>query len=127
VHHPPTPDHDRLGWFHNQLVMQAGAYQNATWVVGVAKTGPEEGVPMVGSSQIIAPTGETVAMCTSEGDELAVARCDLDAGRSYKATTFNFAIHRQPQAYTLVTAAKGPVDTATALRLEGRGVPDAAQ
>jgi predicted amidohydrolase len=127
VHHPPTPDHDRLGWFHNQLVMQAGAYQNATWVVGVAKCGAEEGVPMVGGSQIIAPTGETVAMCASEGDELAVARCDLDAGRSYKATTFNFAVHRQPQAYALVTAAKGPVDTATALRLEGRSVPDAAQ
>jgi predicted amidohydrolase len=127
VHHPLTPEHDRLGWFHNQLVMQAGAYQNATWVVGVAKCGAEEGVPMVACSQIIAPTGETVAMCTSEGDELVVARCDLDAGRSYRETTFNFAAHRQPHDYALITATTGPVDTATALRVEGRGVPDAAQ
>ena len=66
-------------------------------------------------------------MCTSDADELVVARCDLDACRSYKATTFNFAVHRQPQAYALVTATKGPVDTETALRLEGRSLPDAAQ
>ena len=37
-HNPPSPDQDRLGYFHNQLVMQAGAYQNGT-VVGVAKAG----------------------------------------------------------------------------------------
>jgi N-carbamoyl-D-amino-acid hydrolase len=30
---------DALEPFHNHLVMQAGAYQNATWVVGVAKAG----------------------------------------------------------------------------------------
>ena len=30
--------------FHDALVMQAGAYQNGTWVVGVAKGGLEEGV-----------------------------------------------------------------------------------
>jgi N-carbamoyl-D-amino-acid hydrolase len=38
-HNPPAPDHDRLSEFHNQLVMQAGAYQNGRWVVGVAKGG----------------------------------------------------------------------------------------
>ena len=37
VRHPPAPEHDLLGNFHNQLSMQAGAYQNGTWVVGVAK------------------------------------------------------------------------------------------
>lgn len=56
--------------------MQSGAYQNGTWVVGVAKAGIEEGVMHLGQSQIIAPSGETVAMCTTLGDELAVARCD---------------------------------------------------
>ena len=49
VHNPPAPEHEHLGNFHNQLSMRAGAYQNGTWVVGVAKTGQEEGVPMVGS------------------------------------------------------------------------------
>ena len=37
VHNPPAPEHDRLGDFHNHLVMQSGAYQNGTFVVGVAK------------------------------------------------------------------------------------------
>ena len=37
VHNPPAPEHDDLSLFHNRLVMQAGAYQNGTWVVGVAK------------------------------------------------------------------------------------------
>ena len=37
VHNPPAPVHDNLSHFHNQLVMQSGAYQNGTWVIGVAK------------------------------------------------------------------------------------------
>ena len=43
LHNAPSPDHDEHSWFHNQLSMQAGAYQNGTWVVGVAKGGTEEG------------------------------------------------------------------------------------
>ena len=39
VHNPPAPEHDALAHFHNELVMQAGAYQNGCWVVGVAKAG----------------------------------------------------------------------------------------
>lgn len=44
VHNAPAPAHDDLSLFHNQLSMQAGAYQNGTWVAGVAKAGVEEGV-----------------------------------------------------------------------------------
>lgn len=107
VHHPPAPEHDLLGNFHNQLSMQAGAYQNGTWVVGVAKCGREEGCDMIGQSQIIAPSGETVAMCTTLGDELAIARCDLDLTRSYKDTTFNFARHRRPEHYRMIVDRTG--------------------
>ncbi len=109
VHHPPAPEHDLLGNFHNRLSMQAGAYQNGTWVVGVAKCGREEGCDMIGQSQIVAPSGETVAMCTTLGDELAVARCDLDLTRSYKDTTFNFARHRRPEHYRLIVDRTGAV------------------
>lgn len=112
VHNPPAPEHDALGNFHNHLVMQAGAYQNATFVVGVAKCGAEEGVPMVGQSCIIAPSGEILAQCTTLSDEIAVARCDLDLCASYKKTTFNFAVHRQPQAYGLIVERKGAVPPA---------------
>jgi len=107
VHHPPAPEHDLLGNFHNRLSMQAGAYQNGTWVVGVAKCGREEGCDMIGQSQVIAPSGETVAMCTTLGDELAVVRCDLDLTRSYKDTTFNFARHRRPEHYRLIVDRTG--------------------
>jgi len=107
VHNPPAPDHDDLALFHNTLVMQSGAYQNGMWVVGVAKGGTEEGVPSIAGSQIVAPSGVTVAACRSDGDELAVARCDLDAGTSYRRTTFAFERHRQPWAYELVTSRKG--------------------
>ena len=109
VHNPPAPEHDNLSLFHNRLVMQAGAYQNGTWVVGVAKCGDEEGVPMIGGSSIIAPSGEVVAACVSDNDELAVARCDLDLCQSYKTTVFNFALHRQPRAYGLLTERAGAV------------------
>jgi predicted amidohydrolase len=107
VHHPPAPEHDQHANFHNQLVMQAGAYQNATWVVGVAKAGREEGVDQIGQSQIIAPSGQTVAMASTLGDELVVARCDLDLGRSYRTTTFDFARHRRPEHYRLIVERTG--------------------
>jgi predicted amidohydrolase len=109
VHHPPAPDHDRLGDFHNRLVMQAGAYQNATWVVGVAKAGREEGCDLIGGSAIIAPTGEIAAQCVTLGDELTVARCNLDLGKSYKETMFNFALHRQPDQYRMIVERRGAV------------------
>lgn len=108
-HNPPAPDHDRLGEFHNQLVMQAGAYQNGTWVVGVAKCGVEEGCEMIGGSSIIAPTGEVIGQALTQEDELVVARCDLDLTRSYKATTFNFDMHRQPDQYRRIVDQRGAV------------------
>ena len=102
AHNPPAPGQDALGPFHNHLVMQAGAYQNATWVVGVAKCGREEGCDLLGQSAIIAPSGEIVAQAATLGDELITASCDLDLTRSYKDTIFNFARHRRPEHYRLI-------------------------
>ena len=110
LHNAPAPDHDEHSWFHNQLSMQAGAYQNGAWVVGVAKGGTEEGVPSLADSMIVAPSGKVVARAASDGDELVVHRCDLDAGKSYKSTTFNFAVHRQPEQYRLIVERKGAMD-----------------
>ena len=110
LHNAPSPDHDEHSWFHNQLSMQAGAYQNGTWVVGVAKGGNEENVPSLADSMIVAPSGKVVARADGAGDELVVHRCDLDAGQSYKRTTFNFAIHRQPDQYRMIVERKGAMD-----------------
>lgn len=107
--HTGHPEIDGLSNFHNQLAMQAGAYQNATWVVGTAKCGIEEGSPMIGQSMIVAPSGEVVAMASTLGDEVVVARCDLDLCRIYRETFFNFAVHREPGHYGPITAQKGPV------------------
>src|SRR5579863_9063465 len=123
VHNPPAPEHDDLSLFHNQLVMQAGAYQNATWVVGVAKAGIEEGVDQIGGSCIVAPSGEIAAACTTKGDEIAFARCDLDLCNSYKRTTFNFDLHRQPHAYGLIVERRGErlMADGTPVRAKRRG------
>jgi predicted amidohydrolase len=110
IHNPPAPEHDALSWHHNTLVMQAGAYQNGSWVVGVAKAGVEEGVHQMAGTQIIAPSGETVALAVTEGDELIVADCDLDAGAYIKANIFNFAAHRRPEHYGLIVETAGSVE-----------------
>ncbi|QRX81775.1 N-carbamoyl-D-amino-acid hydrolase [Glaciimonas sp. PAMC28666] len=88
--------------FHNRLCMQAGAYQNSTWVVGVAKAGLEEGCDMMAGTCIIAPTGEIVAETSGIGDELAVAECDLDACLPGKEGEFNLKLNRRPEKYGLL-------------------------
>ena len=107
VHNPAMPETDDLGNFHNHLVMQSGAYQNGSFVVGVAKAGEEEGVDQIGQSCVIAPSGELLVQCTTLGDELQVARCDLDLCRSYKESIFNFAKHRRPEHYRLIVERTG--------------------
>ena len=98
-----------LRMFHNQMSMQAGAYQNASWVVGVAKAGDEDGHALMGGSCIVAPSGEIVAQCHSLGDELIVAECDLDECRFGKETIFNFAAHRRVEHYGLITERTGAI------------------
>lgn len=109
IHYVPDPSQDILQGFHNSLVMQAGAYQNGTWVVGVAKGGVEEGVDSLGQSAIIAPSGQIVAQAYTTGDELLVARCDLDWCAKYKGTLFDFDRYRRPEVYGPITAQRGVV------------------
>lgn len=109
THYPRAPQLDHLQNFHNHLSMQAGAYQNGTWVVGVAKAGLEDGVHMMGSSAIVTPNGEIAAQASSLDDELIVADCDLDAGAYIKASVFNFAAHRRTEHYGLIVETTGVV------------------
>ena len=66
IHYAPDPSQDILQGFHNALVMQSGAYQNGTWVVGVAKGGVEEGVDSLAQSMIVAPSGQIVAQALTD-------------------------------------------------------------
>ena len=79
--------------------LQAGAYQNGTWVIGVAKAGVEDGCELIGQSVIVAPTGEIVAMTSTMGDEVIVAECDLD--RAARARKARLELGIQPRTATL--------------------------
>lgn len=109
IHYVPDPSQDSLAGFHNGLVMQSGAYQNGTWVVGVAKGGVEEGVDSLGQSMIVAPSGQIVAMALTTGDELITARCDMDWCERYTGTLFDFDKYRRPEVYGRITAQRGVV------------------
>ena len=109
IHYVPDPSQDILQGFHNALVMQAGAYQNGTWVVGVAKGGVEEGVDSLGQSMIVAPSGQIVAQALTTDDEVIVARCDLNWCNRYKDTLFDFDRYRRPEVYGRITGQRGTV------------------
>lgn len=93
--------------FHSNLAAQAGAYQNATWVVSVAKAGVEDGAGLIGSSVIVDPNGQIVAQAETTEDELLVHDCDLDLCAHGKDNMFNFAKHRRPQYYGRITSQTG--------------------
>jgi N-carbamoyl-D-amino-acid hydrolase len=93
--------------FHHKLSVQAGAYQNSTWVVAVAKAGVEDGHPLFGSSLIVNPDGEIVAESKTEADEVIVYACDLDATRFGKETIFDFERHRRIEHYGRITGQVG--------------------
>jgi len=101
------PEAPHLRMMHNHMSMQMGAYQNGTWVVGVAKAGSEDGFELMGGSIIVAPSGEIVALARTLDDELIVADADLDACNFNKSTIFNFAAHRRPEHYGIITSQAG--------------------
>jgi predicted amidohydrolase len=96
--------------FHSHLSVQAGAYQNATFAVAVAKAGTEDGCELFGHSIIVNPQGEIMAQATSWDDELVTADCDLDTCTLGRTTIFAFDRHRRPEAYGRITSQVGAVD-----------------
>ena len=107
MHYAPDPTQNPLASFHNALVMQAGAYQNGTYVMGVAKGGVEEGVESLAHSMIIAPSGQIMAQALTTEDEVLVAELDLDFCSTYKDTLFDFDTYRIPAAYRRITEQRG--------------------
>jgi N-carbamoyl-D-amino-acid hydrolase len=89
------------------LALQGNAYMNGMWVAASAKCGSEDGFHMIGSSAIVAPTGEIVARTLSEGDEVIAVKADLRLGELFRQNVFNFARHRRPEHYRLITERTG--------------------
>jgi predicted amidohydrolase len=109
VYYAPDPEQNVLQGFHNALVMQSGAYQNGTWVIGVAKGGIEEGVESLAQTMIVAPSGQIVAQALTQADEVIVADCDLDWCSKYTQTLFDFDKYRRPEMYSRITSQRGAV------------------
>jgi predicted amidohydrolase len=101
-----------LRTFHSKLVTQANAYMNATWAIAVAKAGNEDGSGLIGGSCIVDPNGRIVAEAQTLRDEVVVADLDLDLCRQGKDKMFNFAAHRRPEQYTVITERAGVIEPA---------------
>jgi predicted amidohydrolase len=93
--------------FHHRLSVQAGAYQNSTWVVAVAKAGVEDGHALFGGTCIVDPDGMIVAEVEGEEDGVVVHPCDLDATAFGKETIFDFKRHRRIEHYGRITSQTG--------------------
>jgi N-carbamoyl-D-amino-acid hydrolase len=104
IHHR-EPEHLRM--FHHLLSLQAGAYQNAAWVLAAAKCGAEDGFDMIGGSAIVAPTGEIAAQALTLDDEVIAVDLDLELGDYLRRTVFNFARHRRTEHYRLICERTG--------------------
>ncbi|HYP69480.1 MAG TPA: N-carbamoyl-D-amino-acid hydrolase [Variovorax sp.] len=87
--------------------LQANAYQNGIWVAAAGKCGSEDGHHMIGSSVIVAPTGEIVARSLTEEDEVICVNADLSIGEYFRQHVFNFAKHRRPEHYKLIVERTG--------------------
>ncbi|WP_048637937.1 N-carbamoyl-D-amino-acid hydrolase [Brenneria goodwinii] len=95
------------------ISLQANAYQNGLWVAAAAKCGSEDGHHMIGSSAIVAPTGEIVARTLTEEDEVICVQADLSLGELFRQHVFNFSKHRRPEHYKLIverTGAGNPIN-----------------
>ena len=107
---PQRPKEEaELRTFHSDLSVQAGAYQNGTWVVAVAKAGNEDGHELLGGSTIVHPSGQILARTKTLDDELIVADCNLDDCNFYKETVFDFSRHRRIEHYSLITEQTGVI------------------
>ena len=109
-----TPSHN-INWnepvhlrtMSHLLSLQANAYFNSIWVAASGKAGSEDGFNLIGSSAIVAPSGEIVAQTITEEDEVICTMADLDLAENFRQHIFNFAKHRRPEHYGLIVERVG--------------------
>ena len=87
---------------HHNLSVQSNSYFNACFSVNVAKTGSEDGNPLVGGTSIVHPNGHFVKVAKTKEDELVVAEVDLADCRRGKGKTFAFEKHRRLEHYGMI-------------------------
>ena len=105
-----TEDAEAEVLLHHRLSCQGNSYMNACFSINVAKTGSEDGNPLVGGTMIVHPNGHIIAEAKTKEDELLVAEIDLQDCRRGKGKTFAFEKHRRPEHYTMLLDRVGAVE-----------------
>lgn len=95
---------------HHRLSCQGNSYMNACFSINVAKTGAEDGNPLVGGTMIVHPTGRIIKEAKTKEDELVVAEIDLEDCRRGKGKVFNFEKHRRPEHYNMILERVGAIE-----------------
>lgn len=96
--------------FHHKLSCQGNSYMNACFSVNIAKTGTEDGHPLIAGTIVVHPNGRILAESKTKDDELVVADIDLADCRRGKEKTFAFDKHRRPEQYGLIVERAGVVE-----------------
>ncbi|KAJ6145812.1 hypothetical protein N7470_009707 [Penicillium chermesinum] len=95
---------------HHKLSCQGNSYMNACFSINVAKTGAEDGHPLVGGTMIVHPLGHIIKEATTKEDELVVATIDLADCHRPKNTVFAFEKHRRTEHYHKILQQTGVVE-----------------
>lgn len=95
---------------HHKLSCQGNSYMNACFSINVAKTGAEDGNPLVGGTIIVHPLGHIIKEARTNGDELVVATIDLADCRPQRSNVFAFEKHRRPEHYKLILEQTGVIE-----------------
>ncbi|KIV94269.1 hypothetical protein PV10_02052 [Exophiala mesophila] len=95
---------------HHKLSCQGNSYMNACFSINVAKTGVEDGNPLVGGTIIVHPNGHIIQEAETKQDELVVAEIDLEDCRRGKEKTFAFEKHRRVEHYRMILDRAGAIE-----------------
>ncbi|KFZ03938.1 hypothetical protein V502_10538 [Pseudogymnoascus sp. VKM F-4520 (FW-2644)] len=95
---------------HHKLSCQGNSYMNACFSINVAKTGAEDGNPLVGGTIIVHPNGHIIKEAKTKEDELVVATIDLADCRRGKGKTFAFEKHRRLEHYGMILERLGAIE-----------------
>ncbi|KAJ5669259.1 hypothetical protein N7462_010329 [Penicillium macrosclerotiorum] len=99
-----------LVMLHHKLSCQGNSYMNACFSINVAKTGAEDGNPLVGGTIIVHPLGHIIKEAQTKEDELVVATIDLSDCDRPKSTVFAFEKHRRTEHYGPIVERTGVIE-----------------
>lgn len=106
-------DPDALAKHQNDICLMYNTYANCCFSICSARCGIDDGkYKMIGGSTIVDPNGMIIAKCKTEDDELVWADIDLDQCAGSRERVFNFAKHRRPDQYTLISEQQGVIEIA---------------